>query len=81
MNCREVVDFLMDYLADELAPAERERFEEHLAECTECVRFLRSYQATLRLTKAAFRDPHAPPPEEIPEALVNAILFARRASL
>jgi hypothetical protein len=31
--------------------------------------------------EGAFRDPHAPPPEEIPEALVNAILFARRASL
>lgn len=77
LTCRELADFVMAYLDDELAPAARRDFEAHLAECEDCVAYLRSYRATVALerTLAGGGDADAP---EMPEALVQAILAARR---
>jgi anti-sigma factor RsiW len=72
LTCREVADFLMAYLDRELEPEPRAAFEAHLGECDECVRYLRSYAATVRLTRAAYDEP-APPPER----LLRAIRAAR----
>ena len=77
MTCREFVDFLMEYLAQELAPTERAAFEEHLAGCRACVAYLKTYQETIRLGKLAYREDD-PLPEEVPEELVQAILHARK---
>ena len=77
MTCRELVDFLLDYLAGDLPAAERARFEVHLGACPDCVAYLRAYRATVELGRAAFAEPDAPVPDEVPEALVQAILAAR----
>ena len=76
LTCREVVDFLDDYVAGALAPAVRTRFEEHLAVCPQCVAYLDSYAETIRLGKAAFAGDEAA--AEAPAQLVDAILAARR---
>ncbi len=76
MDCRELVDFLMDYLEGELAPDVRHRFEAHLDECPDCVTYLDTYRETVRLTKQVGRA-DAAAPEEVPEALIEAILAAR----
>ena len=68
----------MAYLGDELSLAERAVFEEHLAACPDCVNYLDSYRQTVRLTKAVCRCPEGPVPEEVPEALIRAILAAQR---
>ena len=73
MTCRELMEFLIDYLEGGLTPAERAAFDEHLAECPPCVDYLGMYEATIRLSKGAF----AAPPEKPPEDLVRAILAAR----
>src|SRR5438128_4830644 len=44
MTCRELIEFLIDYLDGTLAPQERERFDAHLAVCPACVRYLDSYR-------------------------------------
>jgi anti-sigma factor RsiW len=77
MTCREVSEFLMSYLDDELEAAQREEFEAHLALCGDCVRYLESYEQTVRLGRAAF--PRADEPAEgvVPERLVRAIVAAR----
>lgn len=76
MTCKEVVDFLMDYLAGELGCEERALFEKHLSLCPPCVEFLRAYRLTISLEKAAAREcPETL--ERVPEALVRAILAAR----
>ena len=80
LTCRELVDFLMAYLDDELDPPELASFEAHLAECDDCLRYLQSYEATVRLERQAFETPDAPLPDEVPQELVAAILDARRAS-
>lgn len=73
MTCREVTEFLMEYVSAELPLDQRMAFEEHVKRCPECIAYLRSYEETVRLGKAAFAQP-----EEVPEELVQAILAARR---
>jgi anti-sigma factor RsiW len=76
MTCRELVDFLMDYLDGELAPDIRRRFDAHLDQCPDCVTYLDTYRETLRLTRElGAADAVAAP--EVPEALVRAVLAAR----
>ncbi len=78
MTCRELVNFLMDYLSGELPTDERALFDEHLGSCPECVAYLKSYEETLRLGRAAFSRLDEPVPDEVPDELVTAILAARR---
>ena len=74
LTCREILDFLMDYLDGSLSTAQRIVFEEHLAVCPTCVAYLHSYQQTVNLSKAIAQEKAA----EAPEDLVQAILTARR---
>lgn len=78
MKCREFTEFLMAYLDGELADRERRAFEAHLSVCEDCVAYLRSYEATVRLERRAFAAPDAPVPGDVPEELVAAILASRR---
>ena len=77
MTCRELVDFLFDYTADDLEPDAKAEFERHLSRCPPCLAYVRSYQATINACKAA-RD-HVIELTDVPEELIQAILAARRA--
>jgi anti-sigma factor RsiW len=78
MTCQELVAFLMDYLDGDLPEATRLHFEEHLAECTDCVAYLATYREAVRLGKAACAEAEGTAPPEVPEDLVQAVLSARR---
>ena len=78
LTCRELAEFLADYLASELGPDERAIFERHLADCPDCAAYLRSYAATVRLVKEAYGDD--PIPADVPDGLVRAIVEARKRS-
>jgi anti-sigma factor RsiW len=75
LTCRELTDFLPDYVAGELGADERAIFQRHLADCPDCAAYLRSYEATIRLARDAYAD--EPVPASVPDALVRAILHAR----
>jgi anti-sigma factor RsiW len=77
MTCKEVIDFIMAYLDGELAPEQRHEFERHLKVCPSCVNYLDSYKQTVRLGKAAMRNPDEPAVGSVPEALIRAIREAR----
>jgi anti-sigma factor RsiW len=77
MTCRDLVNFLMEYLDGGLSAAERSRFEVHLAQCSWCVEYVRQYKETVRLGKAALPANDEPLPSDVPEELVQAILAAR----
>jgi anti-sigma factor RsiW len=77
LTCRDVVEFLSDYLTCELDAAARTAFDAHLAECDECVAYIRSYERTVRLARTAF-DRLDEPAAEVPPQLVAAILASRR---
>lgn len=78
MTCRQLTEFIIDYRSGTLAPEERAEFEAHLAECRDCVHYLRSYDDTVRLARATAEHPDDPVPADVPEDLVRAILAARR---
>jgi anti-sigma factor RsiW len=47
LTCREMVELVTDYLEDRLAPAERARFEAHLALCEDCEAYLEQMRQTV----------------------------------
>lgn len=77
ITCRELIDFLADYLDGTLAPAMRHEFERHLKVCPSCVNYLESYRQTVSLGKTLAAPDEAAPPS-VPHTLVRAIELARR---
>jgi anti-sigma factor RsiW len=63
ITCRELVEFLHDFVANELAPPRRDDVEQHLRGCLPCHAYCESYRITIVLAR---RLPCPPPP---PDAL------------
>ena len=78
INCRQVEDFIVDYLDGDLPTRQRKMFELHLRFCPDCRTYLAAYERTVALGKAVFTEPEAPVPQSVPKDLVNAILAARK---
>jgi anti-sigma factor RsiW len=47
--CQEVVEMVTDYLEGALSPAQRRRFEAHLAGCPLCTEYLAQMRETIKL--------------------------------
>jgi anti-sigma factor RsiW len=77
VTCRELTDFLMDYLGGELPPDARQEFDYHLSLCPNCRTYLHQYQETVSAGRAAFPVPGEEAPRDVPEDLLQAILAAR----
>jgi anti-sigma factor RsiW len=52
LSCQELVELVTDYLEGALPPAERERFDAHLAVCSGCRAHLAQMRTTLKLVGA-----------------------------
>jgi len=83
MTCRELVEFLEEYIAGTLPSRPQAIFEQHLENCPSCVHYVDSYQTTIQLVKETAH-PHgtggaATDPPAMPEELIQAILAARRS--
>ena len=66
ITCRELAEFLIDFVSDELPPERKALIEQHLVWCPPCVAFLETYKATIKLTRQL---PCAPLPPELVERL------------
>ena len=55
LTCKELVEVVTEYLEGRLPPAERVRFEEHVAFCSWCRTYLDQMRETVRLT-GTFRE-------------------------
>lgn len=73
MTCRELVDFLADYLDGELPADVRAHFDRHLSVCPPCVAYLKTYKTGAELARDALSHDCC----AVPEGLVKAILAAR----
>ena len=82
ITCRQLIDFLGDYMADELSERDKREIARHLAVCPSCVAYLDSYAQTICLERAvrsdaASRPASGPAQSQLPEDLVRKILAAR----
>ena len=75
MTCRELAEFLMDYLDGALSAGRAQRFQGHLNECPACRAYLRTYEESLRVI---IEEAATEAPPEMPEDLIKAILDARK---
>ena len=71
MTCREVAQFLADYVSGHLPAEVAADFDRHLFECSNCQEFLKQYQATTVAGALAWR---AAGELDAPEDLVTAVL-------
>ena len=80
MTCRELADFIMDYLTGELPEDVRTAFDHHLTLCPDCINYLAAYKTTMELNRRTFAadDSDAEASPDIPKDLVKAILASRR---
>lgn len=60
LTCRELVELVTDYLEAALAPADRARFEGHLAMCDGCSAYVEQLRETVRLTGMLGEDDLSP---------------------
>jgi anti-sigma factor RsiW len=65
LACRELVELVTDWLEGALSPAERDRFEAHLATCRYCRAYVEQLRQVLRVARRIGRrvDAAALPPE------------------
>jgi predicted anti-sigma-YlaC factor YlaD len=49
LTCKELVELVTDYLEGALTPAERARFDAHLAGCRGCRAYLDQMRRTIRM--------------------------------
>jgi len=52
LTCQELVELVTDYFEDALAPADRARFEAHVAGCPGCDAYLGQMRTTLEVVRA-----------------------------
>jgi anti-sigma factor RsiW len=52
LTCRQLVELVTDYFEDALGPADRARFEAHVAGCPGCDGYLRQMRTTLEVVSA-----------------------------
>ena len=77
ITCRELIDFIMDYLDGTLPAAQKADFERHLAVCPSCVSYLDGYRQTVKLGRTAFPATDTSAKGFAPESLLDAIREAR----
>jgi anti-sigma factor RsiW len=60
LTCKELVEVVTDYLEGSMPAEQRLLFEEHLAFCDWCQRYLEQLRATIRLTGTLREDDLTP---------------------
>ena len=76
MKCRELAEFLNDYVSGELPEENRVHFEFHLSKCKNCHEYLVQYEVTIKAGKIAC-DEMSDEMGAMPEELIKAVLLAR----
>ena len=74
MNCRDMVDYLSDYVDGELDASIRKIIETHGGECPPCRAFVRTLRRTVEMVQAS---PSEPLPPILRQALCAALRKAR----
>ena len=76
MTCRKLVEQLLEFVAEEISPEDRDRICEHLCKCPPCVALVETYQITIRLSRQL---PRVPLPAGLQERLRAALRECRQS--
>ena len=79
LTCKELDDNMADYIDGALPANERRKFTLHVLLCTVCRRYLRAYRRTIALCAKSVLESDRRGEDELPEALVEAIVSASRS--
>jgi anti-sigma factor RsiW len=77
MNCRDLSEFLQDYLAGELPQPVASEFAGHLDGCDNCTVFVEQYRLTIAAGRTLLIEDERC---EVPEDLINAIVASLKAT-
>jgi predicted anti-sigma-YlaC factor YlaD len=61
--CRELVEMVTEYLEGSLRSRDRRRFERHIAQCADCLRYVDQIKLTTHLEQLTHEDEAAIPAE------------------
>ncbi len=78
ITCKDLHEFLMRYVEGELSEAERQSFEAHMGICPSCVDYIASYKTCAELGKSYKECCDQDAPDEVPPALFDAIINAKK---
>jgi len=56
LDCQDLVELVTAYLEGALSPADRARFDEHIAGCEGCEAYLGQIRTTVRLSSRTVQD-------------------------
>jgi anti-sigma factor RsiW len=70
ITCQELINYLIDYVSDDLTPEQKAHIDHHLEFCPPCVTYIDTYKTTIRLTRAL---PMKPVPPELIARLKQAM--------
>jgi hypothetical protein len=64
LSCQELVELVTDYLEGALGAGDLRRFENHIARCDGCTRYLEQLRMTIRITGTITTEDLSPAAEE-----------------
>ena len=72
LTCRQLIEFLDDYIEGKLPPTRAAAFKVHLMLCRDCRQYLETYRRTIEISKKAMHSDD-PVPAAVPPELIKAI--------
>ena len=77
LSCREMAEYLSDYLDGELTASLCALIDAHRGECPPCEAFIRTLERSVEVVRS---QPHEPLPPPLKTKLLEALRRARRGS-
>lgn len=76
ISCKQLYDFLGEYVDGTLAAPQRDEFERHIRVCPSCQAYLDGYRRTIALGRVAYDAPDAAQPAAAPRGILDAVRAA-----
>ena len=77
LTCKQLIEALGDYLEGRLSLSRKFAVMLHLFCCGHCRSYLQEYRTTIKASQVSMAPINEPPPVDVPEDFVRAILKAR----
>lgn len=76
LTCRDVEEFMIDYVDGGMSLLTRLQFTMHVMICSDCRKYLKMYKDTIALGKRVFDRPDDDAAGQVPDEILHAIMVA-----